>query len=96
MFQCDQHTKDNGYSLFHIDATSEEDLQVNSYHDCISVLLRIQRGVRAIERQTKPMHPLEGEVQHVVVVPDERVGDILGPRGCVVKVCMSVSRSQRR
>ncbi|EER13256.1 hypothetical protein Pmar_PMAR029693 [Perkinsus marinus ATCC 50983] len=69
--ECDQHTKDNGYSLFHIDATSEEDLQ---------------RGVRAIERQTKPMHPLEGEVQQVVIVPDERVGDILGPRGCVVKV----------
>ncbi|KAF4654507.1 hypothetical protein FOZ61_008229 [Perkinsus olseni] len=69
--ECDQHTKDQGYSLFHIDGNSEEDLQ---------------RAIRAIERQTKPMEPLEGEIQHVVQVPDERVGDILGPRGCVVKV----------
>ncbi|KAF4692303.1 hypothetical protein FOZ60_013833 [Perkinsus olseni] len=69
--ECDQHTKDSGYSLFHIDAENEQDLQ---------------RGIRAIERQTKPMHPLEGEIQQVVIVPDERVGDILGPRGCVVKV----------
>ncbi|KAF4672202.1 hypothetical protein FOL47_000785 [Perkinsus chesapeaki] len=69
--ECDQRTKDEGYSFFHIDAETKDSLM---------------RGVRAIERQTKPMHPLEGEVQQVVIVPDERVGDILGPRGCVVKV----------
>ncbi|EER03963.1 hypothetical protein Pmar_PMAR017378 [Perkinsus marinus ATCC 50983] len=69
--ECDQYTKEQGYSLFHIDGQNDEDLQ---------------RAIRAIERQTKPMEPLEGEIQHIIQVPDDRVGDILGPRGCVVKV----------
>ncbi|EER06072.1 hypothetical protein Pmar_PMAR028261 [Perkinsus marinus ATCC 50983] len=62
----DQSTREQGYSIFFVDAQTEEQLQA---------------AVDAIREKVSPLEPKEGEIQKFFEIPDHKVPEVLGPQG---------------
>ncbi|EER09743.1 hypothetical protein Pmar_PMAR020037 [Perkinsus marinus ATCC 50983] len=64
--QGDQSTREQGYTIFYVDAQSEEQLQA---------------AVDAIREKISPLEPKDGEIQRFFEIPDSKVSEVLGPQG---------------
>ncbi|KAF4658482.1 hypothetical protein FOL47_007968 [Perkinsus chesapeaki] len=62
----DQSTRDQGFSIFYIDAQTEEQLQA---------------AVDAVREKISPLEPKQGEIQKFFEIPDHKVPEVLGPQG---------------